>query len=133
MVTANYQRLFGDRKPVIAMVHLGALPGSPLYDAEAGLEGLVEGARRDLAALQDAGFDAVMFGNENDRPYELDVDRASLATIAYAIGRLASEIRVPFGVNLLWDPVSSIAAAAATGASFVREIFTGTYASDMGT
>lgn len=133
MASQNYQRIFGETKPVIAMVHLGALPGSPLYDAEAGLEGLVEGARRDLAALQDAGFDAVMFGNENDRPYELDVDRASLAAMAYAIGRLASEIRVPFGVNLLWDPASSIAAAAATGASFVREIFTGTYASDMGT
>src|SRR5271166_2664174 len=133
MATPNYQRLFGDRKPVIAMVHLGALPGSPLHDGEAGLEGLVDGARRDLRALQAAGFDAVMFGNENDRPYELKVDSASAATMAYVIGRLAGEIKPPFGVNLLWDPVSSIAVAAATGATFVREIFTGTYASDMGT
>ena len=39
----------------------------------------------------------------------------------------------PFGVNVLWDPMRSIALAAATGASFVREIFTGSYASDMGT
>ena len=39
---------------------------------------------------------------------------------------------MPFGVNVLWDPMSSIAVAAATGAAFVREIFTGTYASDMG-
>jgi membrane complex biogenesis BtpA family protein len=114
------------------MVHLGALPGSPLYDANSGIEGLIEAARRDLSALQSAGFDAVMFGNENDRPYELKVDRASVAAMAYAIGRLAAEIRVPFGVNLLWDPEASIAAAAATGALFVREIFTGAYASDMG-
>jgi uncharacterized protein len=128
----NYQRIFGDRKPVIAMVHLGALPGSPLYNAEAGLEGLVDGARRDLLALQAAGFDAVMFGNENDRPYELKVDSASAATMAYVIGRLAGDIKPPFGVNLLWDPQASIAVAAATGASFVREIFTGAYASDMG-
>jgi uncharacterized protein len=35
-------------------------------------------------------------------------------------------------VNVLWDPMSSIALAAATGAQFVREIFTGTHASDMG-
>jgi hypothetical protein len=35
-------------------------------------------------------------------------------------------------VNVLWDPMSSIALATATGARFVREIFTGTYASDMG-
>lgn len=132
MAPSNYRRIFGNTKPVIAMVHLGALPGSPLYDADLGVEGLVAGARRDLAALQAAGFDAVMFGNENDRPYELAVDRASLATTSYVIGRLAAELRVPFGVNLLWDPQASIAAAAATGARFVREIFSGTYASDMG-
>lgn len=128
----NFTRVFGDKKPVIGMVHLGALPGAPLYDAERGLAALVEDAARDLGALQDAGFDAVMFGNENDRPYELQVDPASTAAMAHLIGRLKGNIRVPFGVNLLWDPMSSIAVAAATGADFVREIFTGTYASDMG-
>ena len=128
----NFKRVFGDGKPVIGMVHLGALPGSPLYDRERGIAELVEAAAKDLAALQAAGFDAVMFGNENDRPYEFEVDRASTATMAYVIGQLRAKIAVPFGVNLLWDPMSSIALAAATGADFVREIFTGTYASDMG-
>lgn len=128
----RFQSVFGVRKPVIGMVHLGALPGSPLYDAEAGLDGLVNGARADLAALQEAGFDAVMFGNENDRPYEFSVDAASTATMAYVIGQLRNEITVPFGVNVLWDPKSTVALAAATGARFCREIFTGTYASDMG-
>ena len=92
MAVGNFRRVFGDGKPVIAMVHFGALPGSPLYDAAAGLDGLVEGARKDLAALQAAGFDAVMFGNENDRPYEFTVDTASTATMAYVIGRLRAEI-----------------------------------------
>ena len=131
-MTGNFRRVFGDGKPVIAMVHLGALPGAPLHDHEDGIEGIVAGARKDLAALQAAGFDAVMFGNENDRPYEFKVDTASTATMAYVIGRLKSEIKVPFGVNVLWDPMSSMALAAATGASFMREIMTGTYASDMG-
>ena len=36
------------------------------------------------------------------------------------------------GISYLWDPVTSIAIAAATGASFVGEIFTGLFASDMG-
>lgn len=128
----RFRRVFGNGKPVIAMVHLGALPGSPLHDASAGVDGILEAARRDLRALQAAGFDAVMFGNENDRPYEFEVDTASTATMAYVIGRLREELTIPFGTNVLWDPMSSIALAAATGASFVREIFTGTYASDMG-
>jgi membrane complex biogenesis BtpA family protein len=128
----RFQRVFGDRKPVIAMVHLGAMPGTPLHDGTAGVDGILTAARADLMALQAAGFDAVMFGNENDRPYELRVDTATTATMAYVIGRLRSEITVPFGVNVLWDPMASIALATATSAAFVREIFTGTYASDMG-
>jgi uncharacterized protein len=131
-MTAKFRSVFGPGKPVVAMVHLGALPGTPLHDSAKGLEAIVEAARKDLLALQRAKFDAVMFGNENDRPYEFDVDTASTATMAYVIGRLRSEIKVPFGVNVLWDPMSTMALAAATGASFVREIFTGTYASDMG-
>ena len=115
-----------------AMVHVGATPGAPLHDEARGVEGIVTDARADLRALQEAGFDAVMFGNEHDRPYELQVDVAATATMAYVIGRLRDEIRVPFGVNVLWDPSATLALAAATGAAFVREIFTGTYASDMG-
>ncbi|MGP1356168.1 BtpA/SgcQ family protein [Roseicyclus sp.] len=128
----RFRTTFGTAKPVIAMVHLGALPGSPLHDAETGVEGIVEAAARDLDALMAAGVDAVMFGNENDRPYELQVDTASTATMAYVIGKLRDRITVPFGVNVLWDPMATVALAAATGAAFCREIFTGLYASDMG-
>lgn len=129
---SSMERLFGVRKPVIAMVHVGALPGTPGYDASGGMQAIVQAARRDLQALQAAGVDAVMFGNENDRPYQLEVDVASTAGMAYVIGRLQGEIRVPFGVDVLWDPVSTVGLAAATGATFVREIFTGVYGSDMG-
>lgn len=128
----RFEQVFGRRKPVIAMVHLGAMPGTPLHDSAGGIAAILRGAEADLAALQAAGVDAVMFGNENDRPYELKVDTASTATMAYVIGRLRDRITVPFGVNVLWDPMATMALAAATGAAFVREIFTGTYASDMG-
>ncbi|MEM1401465.1 MAG: BtpA/SgcQ family protein [Pseudomonadota bacterium] len=129
---SRFQKIFGDKKPAIAMVHLGALPGTPLYDGSGGIDAIIEGARRDLSALQAAGFDAVMFGNENDRPYELEVDTASTAAMAHAIGCLRQELTVPFGVNVLWDPMATVAVGVATGAAFVREIFTGLYASDMG-
>ena len=92
----RFDQVFAIKKPVIAMVHLGALPGSPLHNSEAGLDGLIEAARLDLHALQDAQVDAVMFGNENDRPYELEVDTASTSAAAYIIGQLKSEINIPF-------------------------------------
>ena len=114
------------------MVHFPALPGSPMYDEKKGLDFIFHSIRSDLKNLQDAGVDAVMFGNENDRPYELNVNKASLSTMSYLIGKISEDIKIPFGVNVLWDPISTIALATATNAQFVREIFSGTYASDMG-
>ena len=128
----KFTDLFKSNKPIIAMVHLPALPGSPLYDSDLGLDHIVEVAEKDLIALQEGGVDAIMFGNENDRPYEFNVNKTSSSTMSYVIGVLKHKIKVPFGVNVLWDPMSTIAVAASTGAHFVREIFTGTYASDMG-
>jgi membrane complex biogenesis BtpA family protein len=122
----------GKKKAVIGMIHIGALPGTPLYDEKGGMKALTEGAAADLEALQGGGIDAVMFGNENDRPYSLKAPTASVAAMSAVVTQLKPSIRVPFGVNYLWDPVASVAIAAATGAYFAREIFTGVYASDMG-
>jgi hypothetical protein len=52
--------------------------------------------------------------------------------MATIISELKREITIPYGVNVLWDPSASIDLAMATGAQFVREIFTGVYASDFG-
>ena len=122
----------GKTKAVIGMVHIPALPGTPLYDARGGMGKLIDSAHADIEALQSGGIDAVMFGNENDRPYALKAPPASIAAMSAVIAALRPALKVPFGVNYLWDPVASVAIAAATGAAFVREIFTGVYASDMG-
>lgn len=124
--------LFGVNKPIIAMCHMLALPGDPGYDAVKGLDWVLECARRDLHALQDGGVDAVMFSNEASLPYLTTVEPITYVTMARVIGELRREIRVPYGVNVLWDPKASIDLAMATGALFVREIFTGIYASDFG-
>ncbi|WP_374305531.1 BtpA/SgcQ family protein [Ferrovibrio sp.] len=123
---------FGSHKPIIAMIHFGPLPGSPLYDKDGGMQKLIDLAAADIAALQDGGVDAVMFGNEGDRPYLLKASPQSLAAMSFAVGELKRTIRIPFGVNYLWDPVASVALGVASGARFVREIFTGVYDSDMG-
>jgi membrane complex biogenesis BtpA family protein len=120
------------RNTVIAMAHLGALPGSPLFDKGGGVQKLIDAAACDVRSLQDNGVDAIMFGNENDRPYRFKAPMESVAAMTAIIAALKSELKVPFGVNYLWDPSASVAVAAAVGASFVREIFTGLFASDMG-
>lgn len=124
--------MFGVSKPIIAMCHLAALPGDPGYDVEKGMAWIIERARRDLQALQDGGVDAVMFSNEASLPYLTQVEPITSISMARIIGELKSQICLPFGVNVLWDPLASIDLAMATGALFVREIFSGVYASDFG-
>jgi len=119
-------------KVVIGMAHIGALPGTPLHDADRGMEGLVEGVLADVAALQSGGVDAILFGNENDRPYRLAAPAASVAAMTAVVCAVKPSLTVPFGVDYLWDPVATVAIGAATGAAFAREIFTGVFASDMG-
>lgn len=124
--------LFDHKKPIIAMAHLGPLPGAPGYDADGGIDALTEAVAADLEKLQAGGVDAIMFGNEGDRPYLLKASPESLAAMSVIVARLTPMLHVPFGVNYLWDPYATVALAVATGAAFAREIFTGVYASDMG-
>lgn len=125
--------VIGTEKAIIAMCHLLPLPGDPYFSKEKGMEYVVEMARKDLLALQEGGVDAVMFSNEFSMPYLTNVKTETVAAMARIIGELMSDITVPFGVNVLWDAKKSLDLAAATGAKFVREIFTGVYASDFGT
>ncbi|MEZ4670859.1 MAG: BtpA/SgcQ family protein [Anaerolineae bacterium] len=124
--------LFHVTKPIIAMCHLKALPGDPGYDPHGGMAAVVEAARADLLALQTGGVDAIMFSNEASLPYLTKVETITAACMVRVIAELRPLITVPFGVNVLWDPAASIDVAVATGAQFVREIFTGVYASDYG-
>lgn len=124
--------VIGTEKAVIAMCHLRALPGDPGFDQQKGMNWVIDKAHDDLMALQNGGVDAVMFSNEFSLPYLTRVKTETTAAMARIIGQLMSEIRIPFGVNVLWDPVASFDLAAATGGKFIREIFTGAYASDFG-
>jgi membrane complex biogenesis BtpA family protein len=123
---------FASKKPVIAMAHIGALPGTPLYDVAGGADKLVAAVLKDVEKLQAGGVDAIMFGNENDRPYVFAAPPEGIAAMTAVIQAAKPALKVPFGVNYLWDPKASVAIGAATGAKFVREIFTGLFASDMG-
>lgn len=127
----RFREIFSTPKPIIAMAHVPPLPGTPLYDAGRGIDGLVDGVRADLRILLDAGVDAVMFCNEGDRPYAFEAGHEGVA----AMTRVVSELRPtdrPFGVDFLWDPRAALAIGVATGASFMREVATGVYESDMG-
>jgi membrane complex biogenesis BtpA family protein len=127
----DLQALFGVEKPVVAMAHLPPLPGTPLYDEAGGPSAIVESVRRDVEILSRSGFDAILFCNEGDRPYQLQATLEGVAMMARVVAEVAPRDR-PFGVDYLWDPHAALAVAAVSGASFIREVVTGVYESDMG-
>jgi membrane complex biogenesis BtpA family protein len=126
------EQLLGTKKPIISMAHFLPMPGSPLYDSEGGVDKIVNWVRADVEALVEGGVDAIMFCNEGDRPYTIGTRPETIAVMASVISKVAHDLPIPFGVDILWDPKGAVALAKATGARFVREVFTGVYASDMG-
>jgi len=126
-----FKELFKKPKPIIAMAHIPALPGTPRYDREKGVEHLIEWVRKDVEHLERSGVDAILFCNEDDRPYVFEAGIEQIAAMARVIAETKPR-GIPFGVDFLWDPMAAMAIAHATGARFMREVLTGVYESDMG-
>jgi hypothetical protein len=125
------KEVFGVNKPVIAMAHLPAIPGSPRYDRSKGIEGILQSVSRDMNILINGGVDGILFCNEDDRPYTFQAGFESVAVMTRVVCELRPDA-IPFGVDILWDANAAIAIAKATGATFIREVITGVYESDMG-
>jgi membrane complex biogenesis BtpA family protein len=122
---------FGVDKAIIAMAHFPALPGTPHYNPALGVDGMLSSMQKDVQALLQGGVDAIMFCNEDDRPYSFEADFEAVAVMTRIVTELHPKDR-PFGVDFLWNARAPLAVAKATGASFIREVVTGVYESDMG-
>jgi membrane complex biogenesis BtpA family protein len=130
IVTAE---IFGNRKPLIGMVHLLPLPGAPGWQGS--MDSVLARALADAAALEAAGLDGLLVENYADVPFY--PERAPAETIA-ALAVCAREVirstRLPVGVNLLRsDGPGALAVAHAAGARFVRiNVHSGVMATDQG-
>lgn len=123
---------FGTEKPIIGMAHFGPLPGDPSYNPVEGIDCLARKLAADIRALQAGGIDGIMFSNESSRPWMTRAGTITALSMASIIGRLRKEIKLPFGVHVIWDPDATVDLAVAVGADFAWEIFTGVYGSDFG-
>ncbi|NQW64993.1 MAG: BtpA/SgcQ family protein [Actinobacteria bacterium] len=128
----KFKKIFSTDKPIIGMVHLPASPGQPQAQHRVDLIQFIQSVKQDVLALQSGGVDGLLFCNESDLPYTTKLSSEVSAWAGFLIGSLYDSIKMPFGVNLLWDPIASIETAAATGANFVREVMCGSFATDMG-
>jgi hypothetical protein len=118
--TLMLEELFPARRPVIGMIHVGALPGTPAGGARVDeLTGRAVGEALDYAGC---GLDGLMIENMHDTPYQRGTVGPEIVAALAVIGRaVKSEVRVPVGVQVLAAAnVEAVAVAHAAGLDFVR-------------
>lgn len=126
--------LFNTQRPVIGMLHLNALPASYTFDFGLNsLKKVIEKGKRDYHALIDGGISAVLFCNENDKPYVKKAPEHIISAMTYIVKEIVQDNdEIPYGIDIQWDIKASLAVAKVTGATFVRGIACGTFVGDLG-
>lgn len=126
--------MFNVDHPVIGMVHLRALPGSPSYQSD--MDMVITAAVADASALIEGGVDGLMVENFFDVPFFKDQvpaeTVAAMTRACLAISEVAGG--VPVGVNVLRnDAKTALAIAGTVGAAFVRvNVLSGAMVTDQG-
>ena len=112
--------LFERPKPVVAMIHVGALPGTPA--SKAGVEELAAEAAREAALYRDGGVDGIGIENMHDVPYLRGGVGPEVVAAMAVIGRaVKTACGLPVGVQILAGAnVAAVAVAHAAGLDFVR-------------
>ena len=120
MSRQRFNALFRIRCPVIAMIHVGALPGTPAYGGS--MAALIDRAAAEAATYLRAGVDALAVENMHDAPYLCGTVGPEITAAMTAIGRAAKQAApLPCGVQVLAGANrEALAVAEAAGLDFVR-------------
>lgn len=125
--------VFGGKKPLVGMVHLRPLPGSPRWGGS--IQEVIEQAVADGLALAEGGLDGVIVENFFDAPFYAErVPPETVAAMTRAVTEIGRELSIPLGINVLRnDAISALGVATATEASFIRvNVHTGATLTDQG-
>ena len=96
----DMQSHFGSESPLVGMVHLSPLPGSPRFDGD---RRQVRGrALADAYSLVEGGFDSLVVENLGDTPYYPDdVPKHTVAEMTAVARELGIGVDCPYGINVL--------------------------------
>lgn len=128
-----HQRSWPGKRPVVGVIHLLPLPGSPRWGGS--MSEVLERASREARLLEEGGLDGILVENFLDAPfYPASVPPETVAAMTAVVQSLMATTRIPAGVNVLRnDAAAALAVAAATGASFIRvNVHTGSMFTDQG-
>lgn len=112
--------LFPVPKPVVGVIHVGALPGTPR--ALLSVQELVKQARHEARVYRECGVDGIIIENMHDVPYlKGEVGPEIVAAMAIVGSEVKNECRLPVGVQILAGAnIEAMAVAHAAGLDFIR-------------
>ena len=112
--------LLSDRKTLVGMIHVAALPGTPNHRLAMGA--IVERAVDEARLLAKAGFDALILENMHDAPYLMRrVGPEIVASMTAVACAVRSVTAVPLGIQILAGAnQAALAVAHAANAQFIR-------------
>jgi membrane complex biogenesis BtpA family protein len=133
MSFTGFQKIFSNLKPLIGMVHLSSLPGSPRGDVP--MANIIDLAIQDAEALNKGGMDGILVENYGDTPFfPTRVGPETVAAMTVVIREIQRCIDKPLGVNVLRNDVhAALAIATILNCDFIRaNVHTGVVATDQG-
>lgn len=112
--------IFSASKPVIGVIHVGALPGTPA--GKASVAELVKLAVQEAVIYQDGGVDGIILENMHDTPYERGGVGPEIVAAMTAIAcAVRPQFEKPLGIQILAGAnIEAMAVAHATGLDFIR-------------
>src|SRR4026208_851211 len=92
--------LFKTPKPVIGVIHVGALPGTPRGSKS--VAGLVRQAKEEARVYRECGVDGLIIENMHDVPYLKGEVGPEIVAAMTVIGlEVKSECGLPVGIQIL--------------------------------
>jgi uncharacterized protein len=112
--------LFTSGQPLIGVVHVRPLPGSPRWQGD--LKSILKAAIFDAKAYERGGATAVFIENFGDVPFtKLSVAPETIAAMAVVGNAVREAVKLPIGFNVLRnDARAALALCAACGGDFIR-------------
>ena len=112
--------LFPRPKPIIGVIHVGALPGTPRNTQT--IADLIAAARDEARLYRDADVDGIAIENMHDVPYlRGEVGPEIVAAMTAISSEIRSEIDIPIGIQILAGAnIEAMAVAHAAGLDFIR-------------
>lgn len=127
------EELFGTKKPVLGVIHLLPMPGSPRFDGQ--LDIALERAEQEAASLASGGVNGIIIENFFDVPFTKErVDTATACAMTLAAQRVKAISGLPLGINVLRnDARTALSIATVVEAQFIRvNVLTGAMLCDQG-